>query len=346
MQLPLSTNSTATHSGRRQPTNVAGPRAHKDIPLTSSTFRLVHRWLVLTLHHTKRDRNPVPSIDRDHSHRQVHQLLLRKVLPRMLIHRIRNMVRTHQSHSLAPRQRSLLAIRKERRLPPGVQSIEPLFALALRTSIFRVHIQTIRTPINLRRPHLHQFQLQAEGYTSTQVGSGTYVTLGLPDRSMNQPATNNSSQPFDGWRFPARRVAWLLNGTTPTDGFSRRPLRGHGRINRARHLPHSSSNGKIAGLSTLASSGMVRHGPHHPMRSPLLLRASHQLPLHRRRVRLPPPGLRHPPRIPLRLDVRRSHGPRPCSRPRRRRNPIRPFTLRAPTAHANHHPRANPHRPR
>jgi GntR family transcriptional regulator / MocR family aminotransferase len=55
-------------------------------------------------------------------------------------------------------------------------------------------------------------QLQAEGYTSTEVGSGTYVTLGLPDRAMKTIPTRNTPNLPPSKAKVSKRTRVMLKG--------------------------------------------------------------------------------------------------------------------------------------
>ena len=135
------------------------------------------------------------------------------------------------------------------------------------------------------------------------------------------PAASNIEQapPISTFRWmpnpiPPNTIIPDAARTKPPHGPRRNHRPGRRRIHRARNLPHPCRHGKISRLAAAARRHLVRHGSHRPLRRALLFRTSRPLSPGWRRIRLPPPRLRHPHRLSLRMDV----GHRPRSRTRRR----------------------------
>src|ERR1051326_9292319 len=85
----------------------------------------------------KGDCEPVPTVDRDDCQREVHELFFREMLTCAFESLIGNMCLSHARHALSPRQRSPFALRKERRLTPGIKRVKPLLRFAASASVFR-----------------------------------------------------------------------------------------------------------------------------------------------------------------------------------------------------------------
>src|SRR5262245_58849169 len=70
--------------------------------------------LILPGDGAERDRNAIPSVDRDHRHRQGDEFLLGEVLSHFLVERVRHMVFGDQRERFGPGQCGAFAIGEER----------------------------------------------------------------------------------------------------------------------------------------------------------------------------------------------------------------------------------------
>src|SRR6266567_2526821 len=92
----------------------------------------------------------VPSIDGSNCKGEVDQFLFGEVRGNTFIEVIGNVIVGNQGESLGPFQSCTFPLTVERRFSPGRKQIEALFTLSSSTSIFRVHINTKGTTVNLR----------------------------------------------------------------------------------------------------------------------------------------------------------------------------------------------------
>ena len=76
-------------------------------------------------------------------------------------------------------------------------------------------------------------------------------------------------------------VGCCLNGTAEAAGFGGYNRRRNGRVDRARHLPHTCSHGEVIGGTIAADRGVVWDGSDSNVRSPLLLGAGGAVPSRR-----------------------------------------------------------------
>jgi len=114
------------------------------------------------------DGEPIPAIDGDDGQGEVDQLLFGEVLAHLLIERVRYVVRRDERDGLGPGQRGALALGVERRLGPGGEDVEALFALAGGARILAVHVQAVGTAVELGCPHLDQ--LEEQRFEAARVG--------------------------------------------------------------------------------------------------------------------------------------------------------------------------------
>ena len=112
---------------------------------------------LLFRHRAEADRQPVPAIDRHGGQRQVHQLLVGKLLARLLVDFVRNVVNRDERYGLRPGQRCSFAFGKEGAFAPGNEGIEALFGFAARPRGFDMQVESIRAPVDLRRANFDEF---------------------------------------------------------------------------------------------------------------------------------------------------------------------------------------------
>ena len=103
------------------------------------------------------DRQAIPAIDRYHGQRQVDQLFVGKVLARFFIDIIGHVINGNKRHGLRPCQRGPFALGKKGRLSPGNKGIKALFGFAARPRGFRMQVDSIRAPVDLRCANLDEF---------------------------------------------------------------------------------------------------------------------------------------------------------------------------------------------
>src|SRR4051794_24721760 len=111
-------------------------------------LRLIH-----TGHAAEADRDPVPGVDRGHSPRQVRELPLGELPPRLSEQGIADALADARD-GLGPGQCRPLPVGEEGRLAPGVQRVDPLLRLPRRPGVLRVHVDAIGAAVDLRRPDL------------------------------------------------------------------------------------------------------------------------------------------------------------------------------------------------
>src|SRR5579875_105176 len=102
------------------------------------------------------DAQPVPAVDRDDRHRQVDQLLFREVPACFLVDFVRDLARRYQRDRFGPAEGRPLAVAVEGRLAPGVQLDQPLYCLARRPGVLRVHVEAVSAAVDLGGAHLDQ----------------------------------------------------------------------------------------------------------------------------------------------------------------------------------------------
>ncbi len=109
---------------------------------------------------TKADRQAVPAVDGNNRQRQVDQFFVTELRSHGCIDLIWHMINGNERHGLRPRQGRPLPLGIEWGLAPGYEFVEALFGFAARPRRFGVQIDSIRAPIDLRRPNFHQFNEQ------------------------------------------------------------------------------------------------------------------------------------------------------------------------------------------
>jgi hypothetical protein len=78
----------------------------------------------------KGDGEPVPAVDRNDSHRQLDQLFFTELGADSLEFFVRRVTLRDERDGFRPSQGRAFAVGVERRFAPGVEGVEPLFALA------------------------------------------------------------------------------------------------------------------------------------------------------------------------------------------------------------------------
>src|SRR5579864_3498867 len=90
----------------------------------------VSNRLVTAGYRAQADRDPVPGIDLGHRQGEIDDFLLGELLSRDLVHFVRRVGLAYERQSFGPLQRRPLAVGVERRLAPGIESIETLLGFA------------------------------------------------------------------------------------------------------------------------------------------------------------------------------------------------------------------------
>src|SRR5262249_13154503 len=101
----------------------------------SRLFPAISRRTVAARHRAAAYEEPVPPVDGDHGHGQIHQLLLAEMAARAFIHLVRHVIATDRRHRLGPGEGRPLALAVEGSLLPDGKRIEPLFGLTVRPGI-------------------------------------------------------------------------------------------------------------------------------------------------------------------------------------------------------------------
>ena len=99
---------------------------------------------------THRDSKAVPGVDGGQGKHQRDQLLLIEVRSCALEDRVGHVAFRDSGDGLGKRERRAFALGVKGRLLPRVEHVESLLGLAEGAGIFRMQIEAIRTPIDLR----------------------------------------------------------------------------------------------------------------------------------------------------------------------------------------------------
>src|SRR5882724_12606179 len=111
----------------------------------------IRRGLIVAQHlSTHRDGKAVPGVDGGQGKHQRNHLLFVEVRSCALEDRVGHMALRDPGDGVSKRERRAFALGVKRRLLPRVQHIESLLGLAEGAGVFRMHIEAIRTPIDLR----------------------------------------------------------------------------------------------------------------------------------------------------------------------------------------------------
>src|SRR6266702_1735958 len=102
------------------------------------------------MHRPEADRDPVPGVDRRDEKRELHQLGLAELRTDLVVDGVGDVRLRYQRYSLGPGQHRPLALRIERRLPPGIQEVEPFLGLAVGAGVARMHVDAEGAAIDLR----------------------------------------------------------------------------------------------------------------------------------------------------------------------------------------------------
>src|SRR6266478_2500271 len=124
---------------------------------SSSSSSRVSLWLIRPGHGAHANGDSIPDVDRSRRPSQVDQFLLGELLPRLRVEVVGHPI-SDVGEGFSPSEGRSLAIAEERRLPPGVQGIDPLLSLAARTGVLRVHVDAEAASVHLRCSDLDQFE--------------------------------------------------------------------------------------------------------------------------------------------------------------------------------------------
>jgi hypothetical protein len=106
------------------------------------------------------DRQAVPPVDGNNGQCQVDQFFVGKMLEHFCIRLVRHVINRNQGHRLRPCQSCPLTSRVERGLAPGNKLVNALFCFAARPRSFGMQIDSISTPVDLRRANFDEFNEQ------------------------------------------------------------------------------------------------------------------------------------------------------------------------------------------
>jgi hypothetical protein len=137
--------------------------------------------LILPRHAAKRDRNPVPRVDRHDRVVQIDQFLIRELPPHAFEHLIGHVPIGDERDRLGPFQRRPFAIAVERTFAPRRQAVKPLLSLTGGPGVLGVHVDAEGAPIDLRRAKLDQLDqrpLQARAVQVKLQRNQCLVTVG------------------------------------------------------------------------------------------------------------------------------------------------------------------------
>src|SRR5262245_59466563 len=108
------------------------------------------------MNRTRADRQPVPGIDHADDDREVGQLFFRELSSRCGIDIVRRTRGRDVGERLRPGESRALALRIEIGLVPGIEQVEARVRFAELPSLLRVHVQAVRTAVDLRHPRLYE----------------------------------------------------------------------------------------------------------------------------------------------------------------------------------------------
>ena len=91
----------------------------------------------------------IPRIDGRNGECEIRHFLLGEMLPHLAIDMVWYPTLCDAGHGFGPGQRCPLALGVERALLPCIQFVQALVLLADRLQIFPVHVETVRTPVEL-----------------------------------------------------------------------------------------------------------------------------------------------------------------------------------------------------
>ena len=131
-------------------------RFDKHIPILSGLGDWARLLLILAHLSAHRDSEAVPGVDGGQGKHQRNEFLFVEVRSCALEDCVGHMAFRDPGDGLGKRERRAFALGVKRRLLPRVQHVESLLGLAEGAGIFRMQIEAIRTPIDLRGAHLHQ----------------------------------------------------------------------------------------------------------------------------------------------------------------------------------------------
>src|SRR6266511_1255064 len=106
--------------------------------------------LVLAWFHARRDREPVPAVDRDDRPDQLCELVLRESRSRLVPDAARHMVVADQGDRVGQRQGGAFALVEEGRLVPSSDRVEALLALTAFAGVLRVHVDAVGAAVDDR----------------------------------------------------------------------------------------------------------------------------------------------------------------------------------------------------
>src|SRR5438067_1572631 len=118
--------------------------------------RLRIRPFVRPWRRPRRDGEPVPRVDGRRDEGEIGYFPVAEMLLCFGEYLVRHVRLRDESDRLDPREARAFAIRKERRLAPRVERIEPLLGLALRARVDRVHVDAERAAVDLRGAQLQE----------------------------------------------------------------------------------------------------------------------------------------------------------------------------------------------
>jgi len=106
----------------------------------------------------KRDRDTVPAVDGHYCRRQRAEFGFAELLPDSLVDFVGDLIAGDERDCFGPFERGTFAVGVVRSLAPRTEAVESLLGFALRPRILTVHIEAVRTAVDLRGPHADQFQ--------------------------------------------------------------------------------------------------------------------------------------------------------------------------------------------
>lgn len=108
-------------------------------------------------HSAEADRQAIPAINRNNGQSQVDQFFIAEVPASLFIDIVGYVVNGNKRHGFRPRQRCPFALSEEGSLAPGNEGIKTLFGFAARPRGFRMQVDSIRAPVDLRCANLDEF---------------------------------------------------------------------------------------------------------------------------------------------------------------------------------------------
>lgn len=169
------------------------PAIFNPMAARSPTSRSAFARLILTGNTSKCNGQPVPAVDADDGHGQVHHFLFGELPPYPQVQFFRHMVIGKEGDGLGPFQSRPLPRVKKRCLFPSRKQVQPLLAFTTGSGIFGVHINTKCATVDLRSPQADQLQQRLfQPAVPHKILHAPHRLIGLGHyRFVRQPAFHN-----------------------------------------------------------------------------------------------------------------------------------------------------------